>query len=468
MKSTAAIEKSIGHISAILKGILFTGISIQTVLGIVWMCCHFSHVPQFGESIFYLQVSQTLGCDEYTGILYPAFLRITGRNHVVIYGVQLAAAFAASWRFLRVFMARGKWKVLWGSLAFVTMPIAMQCHMAVLPCSFAASLLLTELSLLTEAVRKVENRTLKRLAEIALCWLALAQLLPEYRYLGAVPVVLFGLCCGFRWRENRRMLLYGILLAAAFAGMTVGISSLIRTPGLYGRLQKTPLMSLTQRVVWTSIPVDYGDWPWEMVYPVDEVRAYESAEYADGMDRVFFPAMEQAIEAQEITPGQAGDFYLEMMRMTWMWHGPEILKEILWDVLGYGASPVCLQLFLMGRGYDTYSRNYEFFLEKTPGLSRLYMDYGSWWFAVSAVLAVLLQILCGKEERKTAEGAVWCCLITAGSLIFWYTMQGAGMQDYKNTVLIPQLWMAWPVLLWGRERVGSLSLKGNGGKEAAK
>ena len=128
------MEKVTRHILIILKGVLFIGLSVQTVLGIVWMCYNFSHVPQFGESLFYMQASRTLRCDEYTGILYPLLLWIVRRNHYVVYVIQLAAAYAVSHRFLGVFLSGRNWKAVWGSFALVTIPVALQCHMAVLPC----------------------------------------------------------------------------------------------------------------------------------------------------------------------------------------------------------------------------------------------------------------------------------------------------------------------------------------------
>lgn len=451
-------HKATGHISAVLKGVLFTGICIQTVMGIVWMCCNFPHIPQFGESLFYMQVSRTLRCDEYTGILYPVFLWIVRRNHYVVYAVQLAAAYAAARRFLRVLPAGGKWRRVWGSLALMTIPIVMQCHMAMLPCSFVSSLMLLELSLLTEAVRKTEERTLKKLAELSICWLALALLLPEYLYLGAIPVALFGVCCYRQWRGHRRIKYYGLLLMVAFAGMIVGINSLTQTRGAYGRLQKTPLMILTQRISWTSVLKDYESWPWQIIYDVSERVIVESAAYADGMDRFFFPVVEQAVEDRTITRQRADEYYRILIETAWKWHKSVILKEMAWDALGYGASPAVLQIFLTGRGYDTYSnRNYDFFLENTPGLSKAYMDYGSWWFIVAAVLSALLQVMqlpgSAVKEKKETAGGVLCCLTAAGAMILWYTMRGAGMQDYKNTILVIQLWMAWPVLLVGRKAV---------------
>lgn len=466
MKRRICVQKVTEHISAVLKGVLFIGISIQIILGMVWMCCNFSQVPQFEESLFYMRVSRTLRCDERTGILYPLFLWMTGGNSYVIYTMQLAVAYITAWRFLSVFRHGEKWKKIWASLAFMTMPLVMQCHMAILPCSFAASLLLLDLALLAEAIKEPEKRTLKRLAELSLCWLFLALLLPEYLYLGAVPVALalFSFCFCRQWRGQKKIKCYGFLLAAVFIGMILGINSLTQTEGLYGKVRKTPLMTLTQRISWPSILQEYDSWIGQIDDYVSKETVLKAATYADEMDRTFFPAMEQAVADQIITRQQADEQYHTIIRVAWELHHPVIVREIIWDMLAYGASPVLLQRFLSGKGYDTYSgRNYDFFLENTPGLSKEYMDYGCWWFAVAAVLTAVLQALrslgSSLAEKKTAAGIVLCCLIMAGAMMLWYAMSGSGMQDYKNTALIDQLWMAWTVLLsgWGAETKSCLT-----------
>lgn len=450
------VKRAVEHISAVLRGVLFIGVSIQTVTGIIWMCCNLPYVPQFGDSLFYMRISRTLRCDEYTGILYPVFLWAVRRNHYLVYVIQLAAAYIAARCFLRSFLSVKKWMEAWGCLAVITPPVVMQCHMAMLPCSFAASLLLLQLSLLTGAIKKKDRRTLRGLAGVSLCWLALALLLPEYLYLGAVPVALFGVCCCRQWRRDKRIRWQGLLLAAAFGGMILGINSLTQTPGLYGRPHKTLLMTLTQRISWISIIWEIESWPDQLIDTVERGVILETAQYADGMDRIFFPAMEQAVADQAITQQQAEEYYCLIMKSAWEGYRPRILKGIAWDVLGYAAPPAVLQAFLAGRGYDSYSgRNYDFFLEHTPGLSRLYMDYGSWCFALAAALAAALQVLAlwdgSAEERKTGAKQALCCLTAAGAIILWYTMQGAGMQDYKNTALTTQLWQAWAVMLLWRK-----------------
>lgn len=463
------MQKAAAHISAILKRILFIGISVQTILGIVWICCNFPNIPQFGESFYYMQLGRTLQCDEYTGILYPFFLRIVRNNHYVVYVLQLTAAYAAANRFLSVFsqVKRG-WRI-WACLAFLTMPVVMQCHAAVLPCSFAASLLLLELTLLIEAVRDPEKHTLKKMAELSLCWLALSMLLPEYLYLGAVPVLLFYLSGLFRWWKQGGRRAYGFLLIAVFAGMILSINSLTQTEGAYGRLKKTPLMTLTQRISWTSMLLEYEKWPDEIVYYADKETVLESTLYADAMDQLFFPAIEHAVEEQLISAEQANEYYMTLIDAALRLHKSVILKQMAWDALGYGASPAILQAFLAGKGYDSYSgRNYEIFLEYTPKLSKLYMDYGSWWFAamlVSALILHILQLSCSTFEiKKKTVKWVFCCLLTVGIMALWYTMRGAGMLDYKNTILIDELWTACAVLPLGRNAI-TLDKTKFGGKD---
>ncbi len=451
------MQKAAGYVCVILKGILFIGISIQTILGIVWMCCNFANIPSFGDSLFYFQVSETLKCDEYTGILYPLILRLTGAHQSIVYLLQLAAACGAADRFLRSFGRMKKGWRIWGCLGLLTMPVVMQCHMALLPCSFVSSLMLLALTWLIEAVKTRERRSLKRLAMVCLCWLAEALLLPEYLFLGAVPVLLYWLCFLSRWKAAGRGAVYGLLLTAAFLGMILGINSLTQREGLYGKGDRTLLKTLVQRISWTNLLEDYEDWPWQMILYANEYTIRDAAMSADGMERLLFPAIEQAAVEQPEAGILPEEYYKTMIDTAWRWHKIVILREIAWDMLSYGASPLFLQESLKGEGYDSYNgRNYEVFLEYTPELSKRYMDLGSWWFGLMLPVSAVLQLLSLPYstilEKKRTFHWLACCLITIAAMIGWYTMRGAGMMDYKNTAVISLLWMAWAIVLSGRCR----------------
>lgn len=446
------MQKVLGHVAAVLKGILFTGISLQILLGLVWLCCNFSNVPPFGESLFLLRLSETLRCDEYTGILYPLFLKLVCRNHYLVYAVQLAVAYVAGRRFLQILRPTGKAMAAWGSLALLTIPMALQCHLAVLPCSFAASLLLFQLSFLLEMSGTAEKRTLKQFAALSACWLLLSLLLPEYLFLGAVAVLSAFFVCLREWKGQYRKAGYGLLLLGAFLGMILAVDSLTQTVGLYGKAQKSPVLALTGRMAWTNLRRDAEEWPEELENLVEEGILLDSSFYPDNMELLFYPAVEQAVGVE-----RSRELFLEMAEIAWRRHSTMILREMAWDVLGYTASPILLQVQLTGEGYDSSSpRNYELLLYHTPVLSKYYMDYGSWWFCMAVILTILLQGCAAIEDRgRMKAGALWqifFCLLTAGVLVVWYTMQGAGIMDYKNTIWIDELWLVWTLLLLREER----------------
>lgn len=85
------MKKIAAELAVILKGILFTGFSIQTVMGIVWMCFNFIHLQDFGEP---------------EGILYPVLRNASGGAYPLLYLVQLCAAFFAAHFFCKAFIRR--------------------------------------------------------------------------------------------------------------------------------------------------------------------------------------------------------------------------------------------------------------------------------------------------------------------------------------------------------------------------
>ena len=179
------MQRAVRHISAILGRVIFIGFSIQIVFGMTWMCLNFSKLPQFGESLFYVEISKNFICDEYTGILYPVFLLLARGieglaglpYYCVMYVVQLLVACYAAHRLLMGLKKTKRALNLWGSLAVLTLPMAMQCHLAVLPYSLVSSFFLLELSISLETVRKgmLRVRQMVKLASSGFCALCFCQ-----------------------------------------------------------------------------------------------------------------------------------------------------------------------------------------------------------------------------------------------------------------------------------------------------
>ncbi len=448
------MKKAAVWVLKLLKSVIFIGFGIQTVLGIVWMCRNFMSFQEFGESAVYAQSSRNFIFDEYTGVLYPVFLLLAEGVEAVIrlpyycvlYAVQLGAAFVSAWLFLREIVfrreeskkSRTKLWCIFGSLAVVTLPAAMQCHLAVLPNSLASSFFLLELLSGFMLMRGKKESFLT----MPVFWMLCTLLMPEYLVIGIVPVmfVLLYLLAAKKGIRQAGILLAGIAVAA---GLSVGIQTLTGEQGYYGRVEKSPAFAAARRFAWTNLMDTYGEWPEEVRSAVDYGAVKESSFYPANMESIFGSLMEEALGRE-----QAQEFFWELAGIGWEGNRREILHDIAWDGFGYVFSPIALQMQLTGRGYDAYSgRNYEIMRNDTPVLSRIYMDYGCWWFGAALCLTVVLQLMLwcflGKRPVKRAVWAVLLPVISCGAAAFWYTMRGAGMMDYKLTVFINCLWSLW-------------------------
>lgn len=439
----------------IIQGIIFIGFSVQIALGFVWMGCNIVNIQDFAE------------CS--TGI-YAGMTRLPGKAYPAVYVLQLLAAGYAGWRLVSRLCDHSRNKkqnrlfALWGSLALMTLPMAMQCHMALLPYSFVCSAGLLQLSFCCELLETAGNfrhsRSFQHMdfyenSEVLghrdtfglvpfvglwICYFVQALLLPEYIFLGAVPVAVM-------------LLLKRKGIAAAKMSLKVFVLAAVAAAGIYAVWSCNPKTknendisgvewTLVKRLCWPTLWVDYERMP-DKIQEATADAVWESAYYPGNMDRKFKPAIEAAMSA-----GEAKPLLAEAAARSWDIHYPMIVRQVGWDVLGYCASPLILQLQLSGDAYESHSgKNYAIMRKAVPVLTKHYVNYGSWWFAAAAVLTVLLltaRLAAGERPYGRREGrltAVAFCF--AVGCVFWYTVQGAGIMDYKYTIFINELWFLW-------------------------
>lgn len=456
------MKKAASHISVILKGIFITGFSIQIAFGVVWMCFHFAARQEFGGS---------------EGILYRGIRALAGQQYWILYALQLGLGFYAGYRFVRTASPASRLQNIGGGLALLTFPMAMQCHMAVSPCSLVSSFFLLELSAAMSVVRgedaterrlQTKGRTdrsmsfagrgfLRELARGGLCWLALALLLPEYFILGAVPLILGVLFRPSGLTGRLPELGAALLLLGAFGGVIVGIHQL-SGEGDYLPDRESVCFALFSRTAWPTLWPDRENWPVE-VQEATKDCAWEVSQRADNMQLILRPLLSEKFDDR-----QAAQYYLEMAAFSWRRHTPLVIRQIGGDFLGYCVTPLILPIQLEGKAYASYSgRNYEMMFQDTPLLTKHYVRYGCRWFAVMLVLAPALAAvnrICrrgqrkprGKGRRRFAQ--VLTCLIPAGFVTALYTLRGAGLMDYKRTVAVGLLWLGAALLIMrgtGRE-----------------
>lgn len=491
--SAGEIAETAGRV---IKGIILTGFCIQIVLGIVWMCCNAASVQDFAPPS--------------RGIYRALAGLLDKRLYPLVYGLQLLVALGAGRALCRQAWRTDGWKPVFGALALLTLPMAMQCHMALLPYSPVCSLGLAQLCLLGKLSAPEEKgsreRTLLLLAGSG-CYLLQILLLPEALLLGAVPLAFL------YWRRvrpdrkggqapagqiGRQLALLGVTVvlaagawslaaageperrfaeaglsedgsgeARAEVGLTESGAEEVRAeagltesgPGetqaetrqaeagqLEDGLTKTRVYGvwwlLTKRVCWPTLWVDSDGLPdriWEAAGDV----LWESTYYPENMDSIFRPALEQTLEQEEVK-----GLLQEMTANAWRVHYPMVIRQVGWDVLGYVITPVILPLQLSGDAYEAHSgRNYEIMRNAAPTLTRYYVSYSCWWFGTALVLTVLcagLRLAAGKRlygRQDRIPGAA--VILGAAAAVCWYTLQGAGIMDYKYTIFINEMWLLW-------------------------
>lgn len=409
------MQKAIRAILAVSSRVLLIGLTIQMGLGLVWMAANLGSLQGFEKTSFGALIGE--------GVLLGIWQVI-----------QVLIAFCAVYRLLQKLRPMRRAWATWGSLAVLTVPMAMQCHMAVLPNSLASSFFLLELAGAVACLRNKEPLDARALLHILPFWLLSALLLPEYLLFGAIPVVVV-FCKSDKVHTARNA-----LLILAFWGMIVGCNQFIE------RTEEQPNLAeaMASRMAWPTLQQDYFDW-WteDMRAKVDFSILQESAHYAQNMQQVFVPAVKEVL-------GEDADAFLgQVAGLAWEGHSRKILHQIIWDGLGYTASPTVHHLMLQRRGYDSYSgRNYDIMLEHAPMITKYYVNYSGWWFAVGLLLTCLMQILVVWQQGLRPwlrKNRLWIltCVLSGGALVVWYTMQGAGMFDYKNSIGLTMLWLVW-------------------------
>lgn len=423
------MKKAAVQLCALLRSFLFIGFSIRILLGLAWLCMNFMEVQRFAPA---------------EGLLYSLLLQAFGRIPQILYLLQLSAACASGYMLMRPIGRPGLFWRVWYVLAFLTLPMALQCHLALLPYSFVSSLVIFELGFCRRIFDSEGNASVTELAWAAACWVGLALFLPEYGWLGVIPPALTILLHLKSLHKHIRQLVCCIILIAAFGGMIAGLRSLSLPEGRE-ESGRTFWFSIANRMAWPRLWEDHAQWS-DNLRALGDALIWNASNSPDNMERLFKPALEEAVGEE-----RAQEYYREIAEVAWRLDKEQIVKQIGWDLLTYAAPCSVLQLQLSGKAYAFVSGiNYEIMGMNSPRLTKYYVAYSCWWFFMALGAAILL-VLTGQiagEWHFSLKNLVFpvVAVIWFGILVCFYTMQGAGIADYKYTIAVASLWTLFALM----------------------
>lgn len=458
IKIVSGTGKILKDIRYIWMGAFALLMTVQVVLGIGWMAANIGHLPLFEETFMMVEAAGGGKMDEYMGILYPLMIRLAFGiekilhipYYVLLYILQMvSAAYAIKYMldYSGRFLGCGKQKTVKTVLIIgylLTFPQLLQLHFAVLPYSLAMSVGLVLICDGLLYLRYTEKFCGKVLIRICGLWLLEMMLLPDYKWLAGV-FVLCVLITGFvKNRQWRGRILISILCTVLCFGV---VEKSTQMPGSLGRVQKSVGAVFLARFVWPNFVTCSFFWPEEVQETFDIEELMNITKYAEDVGTQFGYIMDEKYGRKA-----ANAIYLEMAEIAFEVDTKQQLQSLGRDYIAY----LCPQISFQQQSADNYGAllgwNYGRMQEQAPVLTKYYINcsFAGWNVMCGAVLLLLMNMIY-RKRIKLSPGAV----VVGLSVLFmalWYTMQGAGVQDYKNVVLISFLWLL-PVV-WGFDLIG--------------
>jgi len=430
----------------------------QISLGILWFFFNLNGMQAFKEAEELLEISETWVLDDYVGLVYPAVLWVLrkicrGWYMIPLYLLQLAAVFCAGCFFLdrtgvvkRDDEGKRTLKLLAGGGYLATAPLIMQFIAAQLPYAFGLAVFLVVLAeglFLCKKGASSENGSVKSLLVILGGWILGALILPDYKWLMSLPVLLsFAV---YMWRKKKCYPVMILLFAGTFL-LNVFVAELYQEPGSRGRMEKSLSGALLRRCVWPNFERDYFFWSHnvKILYPAEDMISISCE--PENVVYDFGYRMEETYGTK-----LAKEEYMLMVRTEWEVRTKELVTEIVRDGLGYLCPQITTNLHFNGIGVSYSSWNYHAMNENTPWLTVVYTDVSNISFCMALLLLGIAGVLCLKKIwKRIFRGEVFFVTIFVAWMSLWYTMSASGMWDYKNVLPVTALWVIGIVYGWSK------------------
>ena len=353
-------------------------------------------------------------------------------------------------------------------LSILTLPMAMQCHLAVLPVSLASSLLLFQGGIYLQSRQTPFMKPILTLTKLGIVGLIAGLLLPEYRLFGMIlplfhaigeilkaDVVTRGTTrqtpdddamqadspvteAAFAGRG--RKILQIALVTAAFMGVSSLLTELFTVQGAYGRMQNTVEAAAFRRFAWDDFGEFYSEWPQELRDALTQEEIQIGNSYPIEKEMVLGEKVDAVYGREE-----ARKIYGQVQAITARVRFARNCKEILKDFVCHVLAPPTQLMLMEGRGQVTLSgRNLDIMRAHMPKLT---MCYGYAWFTAAGIISALLglfgfvKLTADNKKSRIKTSCVFALISIVISL--WYTMQGGGIMDYKNSLPVTLLWGLW-------------------------
>lgn len=413
-----------------IKYFIYIAVFAQIVSGTVYLVCNFSEYIVYPESQEMIHVARGLVFDEYTGVLYPLFIRIClgvqeilgVGYYLIVHGVQLCLFAVAAYYLAKSFF-QGKKAYL--VAAYITsFPMCLQCVLMVSPFAFRATTGFFIVGAMVRIWKKIQNSRAWILLFVS--FVAAAFLVPDDLYMWFFVLVLFAIAFFFKSKASlhvgKRILL--ILMVVLIFFVSAAALEKLTPAGARGRMQKTVSSALFQRTLWPEFRYKFGFLPMDILEKIDSDVAMESDALSESMVYIIGSTLDREYGFE-----RANELYREAFFNQLAYNKRAIFKSILQDFTGYLLTPYSSVWYISGQEGSAFSTLYGLMGAKKPG-----MTYG--FFCISFVSLIVLtfkRMLSFVVEKHKKAGWLLGCILIYQAL--WHTIANVQGVDYRYSIL---------------------------------
>lgn len=413
-----------------IKYLFNIAVFAQIALGTVYFVCNFTEYIIYPETEEMIHIARGLLFDEYTGILYPLFIRLCLEiqeslgigYYLVAHFVQFILFVAASFYLARS-VFKGK-KACVAMLYIVSFPMCIQTILMVSPMLFKAIFAFLIVGAMIRITKG--NGTIHSWLILFCAYILSAINMPDDLYMWIVPIGIWGIIYFFKerkqcvlWKRVCLILAIGVVFLGTFFVLDKAIDA-----GSRGRMQRTVNSMLFQRALWPNLDEKYGFLPDEMKEILEYEHLSGSEISSENMVCLVGPAIDRAVGFEH-----ANELYMQAFMGQLGYNKRALLRAVSEDFFGYLLIPYSTVSYMMGQEGSAYATIYGIVSANNPSVV-----YG--YFCVSYVSLFLLTfygILRMLKKRRLVQISmcVWILLYQAA----WYAIANVQGVDYRYGLL---------------------------------
>lgn len=378
-----------------IKILFILAICVQSIMCILWVFKCGLSMPDTTENSFYLEAARTLRFDEYTGVIYPVFLRLLylpfsgalGRGILSV--LQLLAIGVATVFFLGIFDKKEiSLSTRIGIIIYVlTFPVIIHIAFQTLPEAFAVAVFLVWSRLL---MRK--ERGAKQNVTIVALYIAMGFMSLRYAYIAGIVWAVYLLVI------YRKKFFNNIACIITGAVFIIILNLIFVDAGSYGRMPATLSTGLMSNYAFEAFEADYYFWPQNAkeAIPFEEIKPYRAyrEHIVTEMGQPFLSNM---------TYFKADVTALGIAKASIMNRSKETIDRFFDNCSSYLLTPVTFIENTVGEGRSATPRNLYSFSGKDSGWALLYMYISIIMCAVISVFFCLIGLISKAGAKKESD-----------------------------------------------------------------